>query len=397
MFDDSPAFRPEFERILTEIYGSDEQAKSAARADLTALTDHARTSATAAHRIISNLVWRALRSMGVVGGRMLILGQDPEIFAGLPPDEHRLPPGSLHGFYAAIPTTPFPYDPPHPGLRLQIFDDDAPENYDVALYVPRRNDVALHRQPVAAARAEEQTAELVELLTRVEPGGYLVALTCRDVMDTTDPHGLDMVAELGELVGALRLPSGALRPGLPGADACVDLLILRHHDHDADLKYSPFTSVRLQQLDGHTVPANQYWLVNPTHILGTATTRANPWGPAELVVRPERHASPATPGGLRAVLAPALDDIVHHARTTGLTYATPAARAPRPRHIHHVQHDDTPDAPNPYTVTQRHRLDDVRQRIAELRGEHRHGARADHPPGQLPASRQQNDPAGPAQ
>ena len=57
MFDDH------LERALDDVYGDDEQAKSAARADVTAMIDHRATDATDMHGLIARKVWAALRRL----------------------------------------------------------------------------------------------------------------------------------------------------------------------------------------------------------------------------------------------------------------------------------------------------------------------------------------------
>ena len=106
------------------------------------------------------------------------------------------PPGS---FAAAIGNVPFDstrlHDPVHnPGQRL-----------------------ALHNHFLVKA---------VDLLA---PGGLVVALTSRYTMDAANPHARTVLAEQADLLGAVRLPSGAHRR-TAGTDAVTDLLVLRRRD-----------------------------------------------------------------------------------------------------------------------------------------------------------------------
>lgn len=194
MFDHDPALGPgpdgpDFERLLEEAYGNDEHAKSAARADITAMPDHQSVDATDAHETIASLVWRTLRELGIRGGRMLVVGQDPEVFAGLPASERRLPPGDANGFTAAIPQTGSSDGQPHLGLTLRAFDDDAPDEYDVVIAVPPHVDVSLHRAGVTTARRVAQTLMIIGCLEHTETGGYLVALASREVLDDPTSRG----------------------------------------------------------------------------------------------------------------------------------------------------------------------------------------------------------------
>lgn len=88
----------------SDAFGDDDRAVAAARADAVAMTDHRAADASARHELISRPVWRSLRTLGIGGGRMLVIGQDAEVFAGLPAPERRLAPGSSGGFAATIPS-----------------------------------------------------------------------------------------------------------------------------------------------------------------------------------------------------------------------------------------------------------------------------------------------------
>lgn len=352
-----PEFDPESERLLDDAYGSDEHAKAAARADITAMSDHHAVEATSAHETIASLVWRTLRDLGIRGGRMLVVGQDPEVFAGLPAGERRLSPGDANAFVAAIPQTGPSDGQPHAGLPLRLFDDDAPDEYDVVIAVPPHLDVSLHRPGVATARRAAQTLTIIGCLEHTEPGGYLVTLASREVLDDPDIQGRMLIAERGELVGALRLPAGALRPGLPGNDACVDLLILRRPlVPGSPITPCPFLPVWPLRTGDQAAKVNQYWLANPQHVLGNLATRPNPWGLPEVTV----HAGPEH--RLYTSLALGLNDIVDHARTTGLTAETGATIDARRTSL---------DTPIEYTLVDRHDLQAVRQQVARIRADRR--------------------------
>jgi hypothetical protein len=83
----------DLERALDRAYGGDDHAKAAGRADLVAMHDHDTMDAAGPHELIARKLWGALRTLGISGGRMLALGQDAELFAGLPAAERCLRPG----------------------------------------------------------------------------------------------------------------------------------------------------------------------------------------------------------------------------------------------------------------------------------------------------------------
>ncbi|GAA1854515.1 hypothetical protein [Myceligenerans crystallogenes] len=367
MFDD------DLERELDREFGDDERAKSAMRADLVAMHDHDTTDTAPAHTLIARKVWTALRDLGIGGGQMLVLGQDAELFAGVPVDERRLPPGERAGFTATIPAT-VPRRPglaPHPNLRLRAWHGGSgdPDRYDVVVAVPGYCDVALHRADAVASRRVEQILGLVGCLANTEPGGFTVGLVSHDVMDGPDSDARRLLTEFGELVGAVRLPSGALRED-PGTDAVVDLLVLRRHD-GTPLAPHQFLRAPTRTVGGQWVRVNDYFRHNPHQVLGRLSARATPWGQAELVV----HASGL---GLNRDLTAGLAAVTAHARRTGLTAAT--------------ERSLDVDAPIDYTLVHHDDLDSARREISRLRD-----AASQEPqiPGPGPAAPRPDDGIGP--
>jgi len=349
MFDDG------LDHVLDDLYGEDELGKVAARADLTAMHDHSTTDATAVHELIARKVWHMLRRLGINGGRMLTIGQDPETFAGVPADERRLNPGEMTGLAATIPPRPGPVGlPPHPGLRMRAWDrNDDPSQFDVVIAVPIYSDVALHGRGTADKRRIEQIMGVVGCLANTEPGGFTVALTARDVLDDPDAESRRLLAEFGELVGAVRLPSGALRPANPGNDAVVDLLVLRRH-YGHPIHPPTFLPAPVQRLSGHEVTISQYFRTHPKQVLGRLDARGTVWGVPEVVVHP-------TGLGLNQDLTYGLGQIVERARRTGLTANT--------------DHSVDLDAPIEHTLAHHDDLDTVRQRIEHIRGRRPRAAR----------------------
>lgn len=344
----------DLERALDRAYGDDEHAKAAVRADLVAMHDHNTMDAAGPHELIARKLWGALRSLGISGGRMLVLGQDAELLAGLPIEERRLRTGEHAGFTAPIPTTAVSRAgmAPHPNLRLRTWRSDQDKSrYDVVIAVPGYTDVVLHREKAANERRAEQILGLIGCLAHTEVGGYTVGLVSREVLDDPDMDSRRLLTEFGELVGALRLPSGALRDN-PGNDAVVDLMILRRHDGTA-VQPHQFLPSPVQDLRGEQARVNQYFLDHPKHVLGRLSTRRSPWGPPELVVHP-------TGLSLDRDLTAGLAAITSYARHAGLTAAT-------------EQCPDL-DAPIDYTLVHRTDLDAVRRRVQSLRASKAHQA-----------------------
>lgn len=320
-------FSDEFERALTARFGDDELSKAAIRADLSAVYAHDHTPAIEAHSVIAHRVWGALRALGVDGGSMLLTGQDPEIMAGLPPEACRLAPGDpARSMRALIPSAVDLVPGRWPHARVRPHRDEKtprehlePDNLSaVVLAVPPRVDVT-YRVKAAEGERRHDCANVASVgLALTEPGGYTIVLAHHSLLDHPFAGYRHRIAEDGELVGAVRLPGGALRPG-PGTDDPVDVLIWRRH-HGKPLQPHTFLASHRRDLDGHVVHLNEYYLAHPANVLGQLTTRPNPWGPADLTVQ-------AAPDGYMTQLGRALERIVGYAQAAGLTAATRHALA----------------------------------------------------------------------
>ena len=94
-------------------------------------------------------------------------------------------------------------------------------------------DLAIGNVPFADVQIYDKDAPKLNLhnyclwrsLQAVHPGGYVIALTSRYTMDAASSGQRAELAALGDLVGAIRLPSGAL--GEAGTRAVADIVVLR--------------------------------------------------------------------------------------------------------------------------------------------------------------------------
>lgn len=67
---------------------------------------------------------------------------------------------------------------------------------------------------------------ILKSLALTRPGGLAVLLTSRYTLDATNPAARREMGHLADLLGAIRLPSGAHRR-VAGTDAITELLVLR--------------------------------------------------------------------------------------------------------------------------------------------------------------------------
>lgn len=295
--------------------------KARDRADTRAVDDHFRTDASEAHAMVAFQIWRALRALGAIHGRMLVTGVDAHEFARLPRERVQTwTPDGIGTLVADIP-------PEGPGP----IDDDEPEDaslvdepgsvYDVVIHNAHLADVAFHDPGLREHMLQSNNLTLLATLARTIPGGFLATLMPRDVLD--DPRFVvrEAVTALGDVLGVVRLPGGALR-NIAGCDNATDLILVRRRldketptNQDAFLQVVHLPEVGDRYEHEHL---NRYFVENPRRLLGTVEACPMPWGPPRLSVRPSGRS-------LRDELKNAVNQIVRSARAGGLL-AGPGAR-----------------------------------------------------------------------
>ncbi len=179
---------------------------------------------------------------------------------------------------------------------------------DVRLHDPRHNRAnhSLHNHCIIKSLA----------LTR--PGGIVTVLTSRYTMDARNPAARREMNAMADLVGAVRLPSGA-HMRAAGTQVVTDLLILRVREPGTAPASTTWEQSRpLDIADAEDLRVNAYFDEHPDHVLGTYAAATGQFGaPALRVV--------ATPDAIVGEdLGRALAGITTQAHRDGLTM-TPAA------------------------------------------------------------------------
>ena len=152
---------------------------------------------------------------------------------------------------------------------------------------------------------------LIKSLRLTRPGGLVACFTSRFTLDARSPAARREIAELADLLGAVRLPEGAFR-GVAGTDTVIDLLVLRRREPGRPAAGVSFEqAVDLATPDG-PVTANQLFAEHPGWVLGDLRAVNGQYHQRDLTVRPDNH----TPIGEQ--LDRALDGIVAAAGLAGL-------------------------------------------------------------------------------
>jgi len=236
--------------------------------DRLALEAHFRDSAADRHWQIAIHLWPALKAItsrtGRPTGSLVATGVDADMLAGVGPHPHYPRDPRRHlTFHAPIPpTTQWPHHD-LPGHPLGSHDD--PGRYNLVLLNLAFHDAALLDPDRRTRLGEYHREVLTSALDRTTPGGLTAALASPVFLDHPDFDVRRVIAERADLVGAVRLPAGAMRPH-SHAEGPTDVLILHHRHPDQPGPGIPASiEVTAGTRPGHL---NEYWLDNADHVLG---------------------------------------------------------------------------------------------------------------------------------
>ena len=274
------------------------------------------------HVAYAQVIWDALADLGVpAASRVLEPGCGAGAFLGTAPDEATLIGVELDPTTAAIAQQLYP----DAQIRAESFAETRLPGgfFDVAVGNVPFGDVRLHDPQHNPAGYALHNHFIVKALQLTRPGGLVAVLTSHYTLDSHDAaHRRDM-HRLADLVGAIRLPTGAHKTAA-GTEAVTDLLILRRRppgDTPGDDDWV-FTDPHTLPGPGgdETLPLNRYLATNQAMVLGTPECRVGMHGVAGLHITP--HSGIDTTAALRA----ALTTVTTAATARGWT-ATPQGHA----------------------------------------------------------------------
>jgi N12 class adenine-specific DNA methylase len=237
------------------------------------------------HRALAAAMWQVAQQLGYAGGSVLEPGCGPGVFIALASDP------------AAV--TGVEIDPSTAAIAEALHPDAVVVNRSFAEFGRRRGgrfDLVIGNVPFADVRLHDPIHNrgnhslhnhfLVKSLALTRPGGLVVALTSRYTMDASNPAARRELAELGELLDAVRLPAGAHRRAA-GTEAVTDLLIFRRHPAQRVDGEPEWIRTRTLPLDGTQARVNAYFVAHPDRVLGELTVGHGMYGAETLSVRGE--------------------------------------------------------------------------------------------------------------
>lgn len=264
-------------------------------------------------------VWGALRDLGFDGGAVLEPGSGSGTFIGHAPSSAAMTGVELDPVTADISRHLYPLAT----IRSESFADTRiPSDYfDATVGNVPFGKFALH-DPIDNANGHSiHNHFILKSLRLTRPGGIVAVLTSHFTLDQANPAARREMAMYGDLLGAVRLPTGAHKR-TAGTEAVTDLLIFRRRDPN-----EPAPSDRLWEgvtahtIDGATMKINTYFDRRPENVLGTLHVTNGMHGSQTLQVVP--NDLEAVPRALHA----ALERIVAEARESGRVFTPRQATA----------------------------------------------------------------------
>lgn len=268
-------------------------------------------------------MWQAAAGAGFSGGRVLEPGCGSGTFLATAPAGLDLKPVGVE----LDPVTAQIAAALHPAavIRAESFADTRfPDGwFDLTIGNVPFGDYTLFDPIYNRAGLSIHNHFLAKSLRLTRPGGYVIALTSRFTLDARSTAARTELAELGDLVGAVRLPEGAMRR-VAGTGVAMDLLVLRRREPGAHPAGPAWQAVEQVETGSGPVEINEVFAAHPGWVLGTLAAGRGQYGQDDVEVRPQSGRP------LPAQLQAALSQIGASAGPAGLRWTPrPAPEAGR--------------------------------------------------------------------
>ncbi|WAX58516.1 hypothetical protein M6B22_07060 [Jatrophihabitans cynanchi] len=301
LFDPARAEYARHHDELAQLIPDAEELHAAARSTLNAHYTHPRFAAA---------MWQAARTLGFTGGRVLEPGCGPGTFIGLAPEGAEVIGVELDPTTAGIAAALYP----DADIRAESFvDTRLPEGYvDLAIGNVPFGTVTLTDRRHNPRSHTIHNHFLVKALHLTRPGGITIAITSRYTMDAANPAARRELAELADLVFAVRLPEQTHQ--VAGTQVVTDLLVLRRRlpgVESAGAAWERVVDIEVAHAQGaadgnralSTVRVNEYFAAHPEQVVGEVSVGRGQYRDDELRVRVTGDADPLAQVGERIASA----------------------------------------------------------------------------------------------
>ncbi len=275
-------------------------------------------------------IWSGLARLGFKGGSVLEPGCGSGLFLAMMPET----------IAARSAITGIEMDPttariarllaPEAWIRAEDFTRARlPETFDLVVGNPPFSDRTV-RADDAASKLGLSLHDyfIARSVERLKPGGLAAFVTSRFTMDKSDPKAREHIASLADLVGAVRMPQGAMLAAA-GTEVVVDVLFFQRRRGDQPASgpaWSDLVEV-LPEDDGEAaVAVNRYFAGHPQQVLGTHGRTTGQYG-----VTYTCHAGAGGLAGIEAELGRALEILPRDICVPSAPEESTSPRRPDPR------------------------------------------------------------------
>uniref|UniRef100_UPI003899C835 helicase-related protein n=1 Tax=Pigmentiphaga litoralis TaxID=516702 RepID=UPI003899C835 len=236
-------------------------------------------------------VWGTLARLGFTEGEVLEPGSGAGTFIGLAPEGARMTGVELDPVTAGIAQ----YLYPHAEVRNESFADTRYRagHFDAVVGNVPFADLVLHDPRHNTGGHSMHNHFIIKSLALTRPGGMVAVLTSSFTLDAGNPAARREMNTMADLIGAVRLPTGAHRRAA-GTEALTDLLVFRRREPGQEPASTLWETVHAKRIDGQTTRVNAYFDEHPEHLLGDLHVGHGMYGEATLTLTtPDLAAVPA--------------------------------------------------------------------------------------------------------
>lgn len=255
---------------------------------------------------VAEAMWDGLKALGFEGGDVLEAGSGAGTFFGVSPKDARLTGVELDPTTARIAKAIYP---DVNVLNENFAETDAPAGtFDASI-----GNVPFAAVPFGDKRYPSESLHngfVTKELALNRPGGITLLITSRHTLDSKGDKARKQIAKYGDLIGAVRLPSGVFADA--GTGVVADVLVLRRRADGQEPGDTSWLNAPERKFGNTREHVNDYFTQHPEHILGDLTTESSPYGP-RLTVKGD-------PGKAADQLRDALRDIAEKAKADGRGY-----------------------------------------------------------------------------
>ncbi|HKT04655.1 MAG TPA: DEAD/DEAH box helicase family protein, partial [Rugosimonospora sp.] len=279
-------------------------------------------------------IWDGLGELGFTGGRVLEPGCGSGNFIAFAPQTAEITGVELDPTTAAIAAALHP----HASILAESFAATRLETGSIDAVVGNVpfGDLRLHDKRDNGGNHAIHNHFILKSLRATRPGGLVAVITSAYTMDATNPAARREMQQMGDLVGAVRLPSRA-HARAAGTDALTDVLIFRRREDDREPAPFDWEYTAAVDVEDVTLRVNAYFVAHPERVLGRLAVGDGLYRHDEVSVAGDPAAAPAQ-------LAQALAEIAELARAQDLLMSPatgePATAPPAALLPHSHRHPD---------------------------------------------------------